>query len=468
MMNAQITPLRTAAETQLVEQFRAAKDHLPGDAAVAGRREAALAGFSRSGLPTRRNEAWHYTDLRALMREALPWASPPDAPTIAVAKARIDAMATIDAARLVMIDGIFIPEISDLGAVPEGVRVASLASVLAEGRAEIVSRLGALEIAKGDPAFALNAAFMRDGLVIEVAPGVAVAHPLAIVSLRTSATASAARSIVVVGEKAAVFITEIQESGTDEPSQTNDALEFIVGAGAKVDHAVRQDFGTGALSISTLTADLGAHATFNSFALVLGGGVSRRQLFVLCSGVHAKTGLSGVSLLKGNQHADTTLVVAHAVPHGESRERFKHIVDGNATGIFQGKVIVRPGAQKTDGGMKSNALLLSEGATMNNKPELEIFADDVVCGHGATCGELDQDQLFYLMARGLPRQEAESLLLEAFAGEAIEHVDHEELRDVLRELVVEWLMARPPSFSPARTEPAAGTGAAHISGGTLP
>ena len=130
-------------------------------------------------------------------------------------------------------------------------------------------------------------------------------------------------------------------------------------------------------------------------------------------------------MLKAKQHADTTLLVDHAVPHCESRELFKTVIDGTATGVFQGKIIVRPHAQKTDGRMMSRAVLLSEGGTMNNKPELEIFADDVQCGHGATCGELDENLLFYLMARGLPRPEAETLLLQAFLGEAIEVVEHE-------------------------------------------
>jgi Fe-S cluster assembly protein SufD len=194
--------------------------------------------------------------------------------------------------------------------------------------------------------------------------------------------------------------------------------------------------------VSSLIVDIAKEGSFQSFAYVDAGEVLRRQLFVRGAGEYAKIGLRGVSLLKGKQHADTTLVVDHAVPHGESRELFKHIIDGEASGVYQGKVVVRQHAQKTDGGMKSQALLLSDDSAMYNKPELEIFADDVVCGHGATVGQLDEDQLFYLMARGIPRVEAEALMIEGFAREALEFVENEALREQLGQQLSAWLARR--------------------------
>ncbi|MBV9702252.1 MAG: Fe-S cluster assembly protein SufD, partial [Methylobacteriaceae bacterium] len=446
---------RTPAEARLIDQFRASKAALPGNAAVALRREEAFATFAAGGLPTRRVEAWHYTDLRALMREARPWAPPPDASTVAAVRAQLDAEGPSDSVRLVIIDSVFIPEASDLDRLPAGVQVSSLAAALAEGRAAVVQHLAGPEIAQGDVAFALNAAFMRDGVVVEVAPHTDVRALVRIVNHRTAATAtaSAARALVLVGASATVTIIEEHVGEAGEPTQTNDALQFTLGDGARVEHVAIQRLPPGALCIATLTADLGARATFNSFAFSAGASVVRRQLFVRCGGGHAKTALGGVSLLNARQHGDTTLVVDHAAPAGESRERFKHIIDDEAVGIFQGKVIVRRGAQKTDGGMKSNALLLSEAAAMNNRPELEIFADDVICGHGATCGALDDNQLFYLMARGLPRQEAEALLLEAFAGEALDQVADEGLREVLMRHVREWLAARAASLPQSGFEP---------------
>jgi Fe-S cluster assembly protein SufD len=171
----------------------------------------------------------------------------------------------------------------------------------------------------------------------------------------------------------------------------------------------------------------------------MGSAMARHQILARFLGEAAKLNLGGVTMLDGARHADTTLIVDHAVPGGQSRELFKTVVDDRAVGVFQGKIIVRPHAQKTDGKMMSAALLLSEEAAMSNKPELEIFADDVQCGHGATCGALDKNLLFYLMARGIPRLEAQALLIRSFLGEAIELVSDASLQEALLGLVDEWL-----------------------------
>jgi Fe-S cluster assembly protein SufD len=224
--------------------------------------------------------------------------------------------------------------------------------------------------------------------------------------------------------------------------QPNNAVDLIVHNGARVRHTRLNAEGDNALALSTLAAKLGAKTSFDTLNVVTGAGVARHQVFLALIGEHSNANVNGATMLKGKQHADTTLLVDHAAPHCESRELFKTVIDNDATGVFQGKIIVRPHAQKTDGRMMSAALLLADGGTMNNKPELEIFADDVQCGHGATCGALDEDLLFYLMARGLPRPEAESLMVQAFLGEAIEGVEHEPTREALVETVETWLHAR--------------------------
>jgi Fe-S cluster assembly protein SufD len=211
---------------------------------------------------------------------------------------------------------------------------------------------------------------------------------------------------------------------------------------ASVRHVRLNAEGSHALALSTLTAKLGAHVSFDTLNVVTGSAVSRHQVFLTCAGEHSNVNINGATMLKARQHADTTLLVDHAVPHCNSRELFKTGIDGDATGVFQGKIIVPHHAQKTDGRMMSAALLLEEGGSMNNKPELEIFADDVQCAHGATCGQLDEDLLFYLMARGLPKKEAESLLVQAFLGEALEFVENEAAREALVGTVEGWLRAR--------------------------
>ena len=446
-MTAHVTQMKTAAETALAAEFAAAKSTLPGSGEVAALREAAFAVIAEKGLPHRRIEHWHYTDLRVAMREAKPLAPLPDSAAIEMARKALEPHQIPGLAKLVLLDGSFVAELSDLSILPEGVQVMPMADALAKGDPAIMAKLGALKVAKGDHALALNASFMRDGVVIVVAESAAPNMPVNLINLRSdAATASFARSLVLVNKGAKFKLVEAYEStgGVRSTSecQLNDALEFVLGEGASVEHVLLQKLPQSALQLSTMTVDFSADAHFDSFALVMGAGFSRRQLYVQFSGERAKAGLRGASLLKGRQHADTTLIMDHAVPHGESRELFKHVLDGGSTGVYQGKVIVRPHAQKTDGGMKSNALLLSDDAVMNNKPELEIFADDVVCGHGATVGALDDDLLFYLMARGLPKADAERLLIQAFVGEAIEFVSAEPLRDALNRHVDEWLSAR--------------------------
>ena len=183
----------------------------------------------------------------------------------------------------------------------------------------------------------------------------------------------------------------------------------------------------------------GAARRRSASILAIGAATARHQILARFIGEEAKLNLAGVTMLDGARHADATLVVDHAVPGGQSRELFKTVVDDRAAGVFQGKIIVRPHAQKTDGKMMSAALLLSEDASMSNKPELEIFADDVQCGHGATCGALDKNLLFYLMARGIPRGEAQAILIRSFLGEAVELVSDVSLQEALLGLVDEWL-----------------------------
>ncbi len=224
--------------------------------------------------------------------------------------------------------------------------------------------------------------------------------------------------------------------------QTNKVVEVIVGKGAAFHHAQVNLGGDKAQTVTTLAMSIAEGAAVNSTSFVTSPALARHQIFARVHGDDAKITLGGVSLLKRQQHVDHTLVVEHGALRGESRETFKTVVDDEARGVFQGKIIVKPHAQKTDGRMASNALLLGENASMHGKPELEIFADDVQCAHGATVGALDEDLLFYLMSRGIPRKQAEGLMIQAFAGEALEAIEHEGLREALVGLTEAWIAAR--------------------------
>jgi Fe-S cluster assembly protein SufD len=417
---------RTAAESAFAEQFAASQG-----AAPALDREASFRAFTAKGLPTRRDEAWHYTDLRSLFAYAAPLASAPDAAAIAAARQTLAKRASAGAVTLAIVDGRFIPELSD--APPAGVRVASLA--------QAGCTAGSVN-ANGDPLFALNGALAQGGCVVTFEAGLKREERIEIVHIMTAGAAKSVHSRVFIDIGAGADARIVESFvGAGAGDQRNVATLLDLAEGAKADHAVIVSDGA-ALHIESQLARLGDKAELSAFGFVSGGALVRRQIFATLAGQHANLRLGGLSLLDGRRHADTTLVVDHAAPHGQSREFYKHVVAGDATGVYQGKVVVQPGAQKTDGGMKSQAILLSPHAIMNNKPELEIFADDVICGHGATVGALDPEQLFYLQARGLPKAEAEAMLLEAFGADSIARVDDEELAELLREKMRFWLAGR--------------------------
>jgi Fe-S cluster assembly protein SufD len=295
-----------------------------------------------------------------------------------------------------------------------------------------------------DIAVALNTAFMGDGVVIDVAAGATLARPLHLVFFNSAELPASVftRSLVLIGAGARAMLIESHEGAQGSDNHVNAAIELKVGDQAHVDHVKITGQGAGSLHVSSLMASVGAHARFNEFLFTTEAAVVRNQLFVRFEGEGTVAGIRGATLLNGRQHADATLVVDHVAGACISREVFKSVLDGESRAVFQGRIIVRPNAQKTDAKMAAHALLLSEMAEADSKPELEIFADDVQCGHGSTAGSLDEDLLFYLRARGIPAKEAEALMIQAFVGEAVDGIEHAGLRDTLIDHVAAWLKTR--------------------------
>ena len=441
-MNAEVLPMKSNAELALAEAFAAAKAKLPGDGPVAAMREAAFKRFDATGLPTWRAEQWHYTDLRGLLREAKPLAGTPSDAAKKRAREAGKLIGDMDVRRIVFVDGVFAPDLSDLDNFSKGLAVRSMAEALTAGDALATANLGKVVAAEQEGVVALNTALMRDGALIHVAKGATVERPIHLVFAASCDKPASVftRSLVVIEQGARAMLVESHDAAAGH--QVNTALELIIGDNAHVDHIKITGGPADLVHVSTLMAAVGANARFNDFAFNIGGGLVRNQLFVRFDGEGTLAGLRGASLLKGKQHADSTLVVDHKAGGCQSREMFASVLDDQSRGVFQGKIIVQPRAQHTDAKMMTRALLLSEDAEADNKPELEIFADDVQCGHGATAGALDEDLRFYLMARGIPKAEAEALLVQAFVGEAVEGIEHAGLRDALMEQVVAWLKAR--------------------------
>ncbi len=437
-MNVDPRAMKTPAEQALSAAYAEARGKLPGKGAVAALRDDAFKRFDAKGLPHRRVEEWKYTDLRALMREAKPLAGPADAKP----KGDIAPILTgVDTDCIAIINGRYEPAWSDVKASDPGVTVAELFKFFADNPEY---RLG--QVPGGDdPAQWLNTAFMSGGVALRIKRGTAAAKPIHIAHVFSGDAAAAMypRVVAVVEPGAQVTLVELFSGPEDIDYQVNSALELVIGDGARVDHIKVGCDGAAALRVSTLGVTVGARATYRDFAFTLGGAVVRNQTFVRFAGEGSEGAIDGASLLKGRQHVDNTLVISHAVGHCTSRERFKSVLDGESHGIFQGKIIVEPHAQKTDGKMMTRALLLSDEAEADNKPELEIFADDVVCGHGATAGALDPGLKFYLMSRGVPAKEAEALLVQAFIAEVVEEIAHEGVRDALMFAAHKWLGSRP-------------------------
>jgi Fe-S cluster assembly protein SufD len=436
-MTAEPRILRTKAEETLTAEYQAARSRLPGGGAVAKRRDAAFALFERSGLPHRRLEAWKYTDLRALMRSAAPLGQEADAAALA-ALMQVDPLGGLDRAGIVIVNGVYRPDLSDLAGT-EGVTVESLAEVLAKSP----ERVGGLFADSDDPMLALNTSLMQGGVVLSVAKDAKPARPIELVHLTAAAepVQIVTRNVVAIGANASLRILE-SHRGANVAYQVNHVTELDIGPGAKLAWSRLQVESEAAFHIASFVVRLAADAAFDHLSVNAGAALARWQAFVAVAGKGARIGFYGATMLSGREHGDTTLVVNHAEPHGASRELFKSVVDGEAEGAFQGRIVVKPDAQKTDAKMMTKALLLSDLAQFAAKPELEIFADDVQCGHGATTGRIDETMLFYLLARGIPRAEAERLLIEAFLADAIDAIGDAEIAEALKGTVGAWLLRR--------------------------
>jgi Fe-S cluster assembly protein SufD len=420
-MNIQNTNRQTAAETALVEAYTAQLGDLPGNGAVIAARDNLLENLKRLGLPTRRIEAWHYTDLKTLLR-ALPDTVP--VPVLSAAAPIVSGSPVIASLQGVAAKGV----------TTEGFSVSSFGEALLDGSAAA----GLSELDKDDVIGRINGSFVRDGFVVDIPANAEIETPIEIQAIHGGGQVHN-RFPVRFGAGAKATIIERHLAATEDGAFVSSISDITLEDGAEVTWVLLQQQGAADTHLGQLRIRMGADVKLRLFFINAGGKLVRQELRIDVEGEGSDLIVRGVNLLGGETHTDVTMVLGHNVPNTTSTEIFRNVVFDRAKGIFQGMIRVAPDAQKTDAKMACNTLLMSDDGDFSAKPELEIFADDVQCGHGATVADISDTHLYYLMARGIPRAKARAMLVNAFVAEIVEELEDEHLVEALETIISNWL-----------------------------
>jgi len=405
-------------------------------------RKAGISHFVELGFPTLQDEDWRFTNVA-------PIANMPFKPVFERAQDGLTAkalgqftLAGLPGIKLVFVNGHFAPELSPTATLPEGAQVMSLAAALASDTALVEEHLFRHARADASAFTALNTAFFQDGAFIYVPAGETMPQPIQLLYVSTAkddgATAHS-RNLIVAEKGSQVTVIESFASLSDASYVTNSVTELVAAENAIVEHLKFQDESQRAFHIATVAACFGHASKVVTHSIALGAKLSRTNIYATLAGAGLECILNGLYVTRGDQLADHYMVVEHAQPHCASHEYFNGILADKSKGVFHGRILVRPGAQKTDAKQTNKNLLLSDDATVDTKPQLEIYADDVKCTHGATIGQLNDESIFYMRARGIGLETARRMLIHAFAGEIIDRVRCEPVREELDKLVWERL-----------------------------
>lgn len=403
-------------------------------------RQRAAERFAQLGFPTTKNEDWKFTSVAPIAQAAWPLARAAASP---VESSGLDRFRLgVPACELVFLNGRYAPDLSQVGDLPDDVIVASLARVLETNPERVLPYLGTIADHERQAFTALNTSQFVDGAFIDLPQGTILAVPVHLLFLSDASAAPFSahpRNLILAGESSAVTVVESFAALRDSAYFTNAVTEIAVGPNARVEHLKFQRESEHGFHVGTVEVQQARDSRFRSFSFALGSLLSRTNIYSVMGGEGSDCSMNGLYLLHENQHIDHQTRIEHAAPNCTSREVYKGILDGNSHAVFNGKVFVQPQAQKTDGKQTNKNLLLSDGAKVDTKPQLEIFADDVKCTHGATVGRLDEIGLFYLESRGIGAALARRLLTYGFAAEVLEEISPEAIRHRLERLVFERL-----------------------------
>jgi len=418
-------------------------DVLPdgGPSWLASIRQDALNAFNALGLPDTKHEDWRYTSLRALIKRAFRLSPSADRAT---AEFDIDccALSDVPGPRLVFVDGVYKPSLSTIDALPAGLSVSTIDEAITRQSEFLAAHLGRHADASRDAFAALNLATFTGGAFIHIARAAEVAEPVTVLSVTTPASsgrAMQARTLIVAEDFSRAAVIEDFVSIGDEACFVNGVTEVSIGANANVTHCFLERENASTINVATLAARHQRDSRFTSHSILAGGGLVRNNVNPILEGENITSTLNGIYVGRDEQHLDNSMRVEHRAANCRSRQYYKGILADESHGVFTGRIIVSKGAQKTDAVQSNQNLLLSRSAQSQTRPQLEIYADDVKCTHGATIGELDEDAFFYLRARGLSEADARAMLVYAFASESLERIDHEGLRRAVTRLVLDRL-----------------------------
>ncbi|MGD1088733.1 MAG: Fe-S cluster assembly protein SufD [Verrucomicrobiota bacterium] len=409
-------------------------------------RKAGMAGFIESGFPKLSDEDWRFTNVAPIAQ--LPFCPAREAVVngAEIKAIKKSAFAKISGHRLVFVNGFFSAELSSIKPVSGGVRIENLSAALAQDSGFIEKHLGKYAHTANNAFAALNQAFFTGGAFIHVPAGVAVAEPVQLIyisSAKNSGETILPRNLIIAGANGKLTVVESYLSTVNAAYFTNAVTEIVVGENAFVEHVKLQDEAAVAFHIATIAGEFGRASNVSIHSFALGAKLSRNNIRAKLAGEGLECILNGLYLTRDEQLADHHMIVEHAQPHCASHEYFNGILDDKSKGVFHGRIYVHPLAQKTDAKQTNKNLLLSDDATADTKPQLEIYADDVKCTHGATIGQLNDESIFYLRSRGIDTPTARRMLIHAFAGEIIERVKHDSVRVELDKIVWDRLEANP-------------------------
>ena len=398
-------------------------------------RAAGIAQFEKAGFPTMKDEDWHFTSVAPIADSTFHLAA--DSPSLSPRDIERFTFAQPDWHTIVFVNGRYSADLTSFAGEESGVRAGSLAEAIRTGRGRPERHVSKIAAPSANAFTALSAAFAADGAFIEIPADTVVAKTIHLVFVSAGAdTVSHPRNVIVAAPHSRCSIVESYVALEDSRYFTNAVTEIHLGEGARVDHYKLQREGPHAFHVGTVEARQEGASQLNSFSFATGAQLSRTNIYTTLDGVAAACTLNGLYLADGTQHVDHQTRITHVKPNCPSREVYKGILDGRSHGVFNGKVYVHPEAQKTDGKQSNNNLLLSPTARVDTKPQLEIFADDVRCTHGATVGRLDANAMFYLNSRGIGPDAARTLLTYAFAADVLEMIELDPLKKALEAIVL--------------------------------